>query len=79
MEFFRRRSTLAETPVSPESTLGSADTLPATVNTTGARLKAGGQAAWNKANRIYHENPKLIGGLAVLAGALLLNRMRRHP
>jgi hypothetical protein len=30
-----------------------------------------------RATQIYKQNPKLIGGLALVASALLLNRMKR--
>lgn len=30
-----------------------------------------------RATQIYRQNPKLIGGLALVASALLLNRMKR--
>jgi hypothetical protein len=41
------------------------------------RLAAGSNAALDKAAQIYNKNPKLIGGLAAVAGAILLNRMKR--
>lgn len=31
----------------------------------------------DRATQIYKQNPKLIGGLALIASALLLNRMKR--
>jgi hypothetical protein len=31
-----------------------------------------------RATQIYKQNPKLIGGLALIASAVLLNRMKRH-
>ena len=33
--------------------------------------------AIDKAASIYNKNPKLIGGLAAVAGAILLSRMKR--
>ncbi len=41
------------------------------------RMLAGSNAALDKAAAIYHKNPKLIGGLAAVAGAILLTRMKR--
>lgn len=40
------------------------------------RIGASGQAMMNRATEIYRRNPKTIGGLAVLASALLLTRMK---
>jgi hypothetical protein len=65
------------TPARPESTLGSADTLPANAGSLGSRMQAGGSAMVDRATRVYKENPKLVGGVALLASALLLNRLRR--
>jgi hypothetical protein len=36
-----------------------------------------GSSIANKAAQVYKQNPKLIGGLALIASALLLNRMKR--
>ena len=36
------------------------------------RIAAGGGAMIDRATQIYQKNPKLVGGLAVLAGAALL-------
>jgi hypothetical protein len=36
-----------------------------------------GSSIANKATQVYKRNPKLIGGLALIASALLLNRMKR--
>ena len=41
------------------------------------RLAAGSNAALDKATQIYNKNPKLIGGLAAVAGAILLSRMKK--
>ena len=38
---------------------------------------AGANSALDKARDIYNRNPKLIGGLAAVAGAILLTRMKR--
>ena len=61
---------------SDESTLGGGDTLPATPGTWNS-IAARGNAAIDKAAGIYNRNPKLVGGLALVAGALLLTRMKR--
>ena len=53
-----------------------ADTLPASPS-LGDRIAAGSNAALDKATEIYNKNPKLIGGLAAVAGAILLTRMKR--
>ena len=71
MGFFSR-----STSVEPYSTLGSSDTLPATSGTLKDRIAAGGSAAVDKATQIYKENPKLVSGIALVASALLLNRLR---
>lgn len=70
MGFFNRTRTPANLPADPSSTLGRADTLPAEIRTRG-------NAIAGKATQIYKQNPKLIGGLALVASALLLNRMKR--
>ena len=78
MAFFRRSTTSTE----PYSTLGSSDTLPA--NTAGTmanwkdRIASGGNAAIDKATQVYQKNPKLVGGLAVLAGAAILAGMKKR-
>ena len=41
------------------------------------KMLAGSNAAIDKAAAIYNKNPKLIGGLAAVAGAILLTRMKR--
>ena len=80
MGFFSRSTT-----TEPYSTLGSSDTLPATTGhwkdrlTAGKdRIAAGGSAALDKATQVYKQNPKLIGGLAVLAGAAILAGMKKR-
>ena len=67
------------TPALPESTLGNSDTLAANSGSLGSRIQAGGSAMVERATRIYKENPKLVGGAALIASALLLNRLRRPP
>ena len=80
MGFFNRTTTSE-----PYSTLGSSDTLPATtgslrdrISAGGSAIAAGGSAALDKATQIYKQNPKLIGGLAVLAGAAILAGMKKR-
>ena len=41
------------------------------------KLATSANAAIDKATQIYNKNPKLIGGLAAVAGAILLTRMKR--
>jgi hypothetical protein len=50
--------------------------LPAQYDDVRGRVVAGSNAAIDKATQIYRRNPKLIGGLALVASALLLNKMR---
>lgn len=52
------------------------DSLPATANDYAGRITAGGKDLASKATQIYKEHPKLVSGLALLASAILLNRMR---
>jgi len=42
-----------------------------------SRLGTSGGAMVDRATQIYKENPKMVGGVALLASALLLNRLRR--
>ena len=64
-------------PPEPSSTLGDSDTIPAAPDSIGGKLAAGGNAALDKATQIYKRNPKLIAGLAAVAGAIILTRMKR--
>ena len=73
MGFFNRNIAPAS---NDSSTLGRSDTLPAS-GSIGDRLAAGSNAALDKATAIYNKNPKLVGGLAAVAGAILLTRMKR--
>jgi hypothetical protein len=66
MAFFRRTST-DTVPAAPVSAPGSM--------TQGMTDRA--NVAIDKATQIYNRNPKLIGGLAAVAGAVLLSRMKR--
>jgi hypothetical protein len=75
MGFFNRNRSIA--PASDDSsTLGRSDSLPAS-GSFGDRIAAGSNAALDKATQIYNKNPKLVGGLAAVAGAILLTRMKR--
>jgi len=67
MGFFNRTSTTTPTTVND---------LPAAANDVAGRITAGGRDLATKATQIYKENPKLVSGLALVASALLLNRMR---
>jgi hypothetical protein len=58
--------------------LGSSDTLPANTGNLRDRITAGGSTAVEKATQIYKQNPKLVGGLAVLAGAAILAGLKKR-
>jgi hypothetical protein len=73
MGIFRRNRDIAITPADPASTLGSRDVVPSDI---GNRITARGNAMLGKATQFYKENPKLVGGAALIASALLLNKMR---
>ena len=59
----------------------SVDTLPSTTTQAASnitqKMADGANVALDKAASIYNKNPKLIGGLAAVAGAILLSRMTR--
>lgn len=76
MGLFRKRTTKANLPADPASTLGRADTIPAAGHMTD-RVLSQGNALASKATDVYRKHPKLIGGLAVLASAALLNHLKR--
>lgn len=73
---FKRIRDLASRPQAPSATLGRGDVVPADSGWT-SRIGTTGGAMVDKATRIYKENPKMVGGVALLAGALLLNHLRR--
>ena len=75
MGLFRNRD-LSVTPASPDSTLGRGDVIPANGGSMTDRLRAGGGQIVDSATGFYKKNPKLVGGLALLASAVLLNRMK---
>jgi len=62
-------------PQAPDATLGSGDVIPADAG-FGSRVRAGSGQALHRASEVYRRNPKLVGGLALVAGAMLLNRMK---
>ncbi len=72
MGFFKRIRDVALQPQEPAATLGRGDVLRAD-----SRIASGAGAMVDRATRIYKENPKVIGGVALIASALLLNRLRR--
>lgn len=76
MGLFGRIRDIAVQPQNPASTLGKGDVIPAGSGSLGSRISAGGSAMVDKATRVYKENPKLVGGIALIASALLLNRLR---
>jgi hypothetical protein len=53
--------------------------VPPTVDDVKGRITTSGKNLASKATQIYRENPKLVSGIALVASALLLNRMRRTP
>ena len=63
----RIRNRTTNLPQDPSATLGQGDVIPA----------SRGNAYMTKATDFYKQNPKLVGGVALLASALLLNRMKR--
>ena len=71
-----RGSQRATTPTTPDSSLGRGDVIPANGGSMTDRLRAGGGQLVDSATGFYKKNPKLVGGLALLASAVLLNRMR---
>ena len=75
---FNRNSTaVANVPAEPYSTLGTTDTLPPNASLRD-RLTAGGGAVVDRATQFYKQNPKLVGGLALLAGAAVLAGMKKR-
>ena len=79
MGLFSRRTDLSTTPVPPESSLGAGDVIPANGGSMSDRLRSTGGALVDKGVGFYKQNPKLVGGLALLASAVLLNSMKRTP
>lgn len=52
-------------------------TTPAATN--GGSIASRGGAVLDRATSIYRNNPKTVGGIALVASALLLNRLRARP
>ena len=77
MGFFSRNRDVSTVPQQPSSTLGNGDVIPANA-TWKDRLSQGSNAALDKATQVYNKNPKLVGGLAVLAGAAILAGMKNR-
>lgn len=77
MGMFRRNRDIANVPQDPASTLGPSDVLhDSSLSNLNDRITASGNAAVGKAKQFYKENPKLVGGIALVASALLLNKLR---
>ena len=64
MGLFRKQVTPAQEPVGSSGAMSD-------------KVWSGSNAALDKASAIYNKSPKLIGGLAAVAGAILLTRMKR--
>ena len=77
MGLFRRKEDLASRSQPPASTLGSRDVIPA--DSWSSRISAGGGALVDKATQVYQKNPKVVGGIALIASALALNALRGRP
>ncbi len=75
--FIHRRRAADATQPDPYDTLGEDDTLHAEPRSMKQRLATGGHVALDKATRTYRRSPKLIGGLALVAGAFLLTQLRK--
>ena len=44
-----------------------------------SRMGATGSEMVGKATKIYRDNPKTVGSIALIASALLLNRLKARP
>lgn len=77
MGFFTRSRDVSTVPQVPSSALGDGDVIPANA-TWKDKLSAGSNAALDKATAVYNKNPKLVGGLAVLAGAAILAGIKKR-
>ena len=71
-----RRNLPATRPADPSSTLGKSDVIPASLDSMASRISTSGGAMVDRGMKIYRDNPKLVGGAALIASALLLNRLR---
>ena len=74
---FSRGRDVSTVPQPPASTLGQGDVIPANASWSD-RLATGSNAVLDKATQVYNKNPKLVGGLAILAGAAILAGMKRR-
>jgi hypothetical protein len=68
MGLFKRNTGVVTTPV-PEA-------APANRGSLAERARVSSGAMVDRASKIYKDNPKTVGGIALIASALLLNRMR---
>jgi hypothetical protein len=75
MNLFNRIRGMANAHARPDTNILSGEVVPA-ASSYGNKLRAGSNAALNRASEVYRKNPKMVGGLALVAGALLLNRMK---
>ena len=66
MGFFNRSTDVTTTPTPAPANQGS----------LAERARVSGGAMVDRATEIYKKNPKTVGGIALIASALLLNRMR---
>ena len=68
MGIFKRNTDVTTTPApAPE---------PTSQGSLAERARVSSGAMVDRATKIYKENPKTVGGIALIASALLLNRMR---
>ena len=67
MGIFKRNTDVTTTPAAPNG------------GSLASRMGASGSAMMDRATSIYRNNPKTVGGIALIASALLLNRMRARP
>ena len=67
MGLFTRKTQVENVPAAP----------PSAPNSMTQKMADQANVAIDKAAGIYNRNPKLIGGLAAVAGAILLSRMKR--
>lgn len=66
MALFKRGTSVAPQPAPSSGSIAS-------------RMGASGTAMVDKATKIYRDNPKTVGGIALIASALLLNRLKARP
>jgi hypothetical protein len=66
MALFKRSTAVAPRPAPSSGSIAS-------------RMGAGGSAMMGKATDFYRKNPKTVGGIALIASALLLNRLKARP